>query len=185
MKKLLILGLSLCALNSCENEVSLVRTIAISNPIKSGTPDALITEGSLCWKASPIATTTYSSSNVVHNSDASKITKAKFEKDGSFKFLFGQVEIDGTIVYGKNKHGKNILTTHATKYIAGSSLKEVVTTELLKTKYSNTYLWERVSFPGMPSQDFLLLVDLDAHPEAAAAKPGSVDRNWISKFYIR
>ena len=55
----------------------------------------------------------------------------------------------------------------------------------LKAMYSGTWLWEKITFADVPSEDFLLLVDIKAHPAAASRKPGSIDKSWVSKFYLR
>jgi hypothetical protein len=128
-----------------------------------------------CWKTS--------ASTREHSTE---ITKAKFEKDGSFTFLYKEVEITGSVEFTKNKAGRNIFITHPKKISqenSGSSINKIDSKELA-AKYSGTYLWERISFRDMPSEDFLLLVDINAHPQAAAATKGCVNKNWVSKFKI-
>lgn len=170
MNKLIIYTLSLFSLAGCGQAGNQLNRMAINHSFKTKIPEAVLTADHQYWKAS--------------KEKPSAILKAKFETDGRFKFFYDEATVTGTVEFAKNKAGRNILITHATNSI-GNGRGQRLGEEYLATKYSNTYLWERIRFPGIPSEDFLLLVDLDAYPQAGTGQPGSINKGWVTKFQIR
>ncbi|MBL0359323.1 MAG: hypothetical protein IPP72_21775 [Chitinophagaceae bacterium] len=163
MNKLIILTLSLLSLYSCEQAANKLNSISTRHAFKTTIPAELITADNFYWKAAAATDTT-------------AIVKAKFETDGTFQFFYNKTIIKGTVEFRRNNAGKNILITHATSSINDRKKQPG------KEELTNTYLWERISFPGIPSEDFLLLVNLEAYPEASM---GSINKNRVAKFHVR
>lgn len=158
---------------SCRN-TSDHNTVSIHLPAKTTTPAALLTEGRSPWQATPLTT-----SDSTHS--ATGIVKAIFKKNGSFQFLYEEAEITGTVAFSTDKQGHHLFTTQATR---GRYLQDdrPIEKHVLASLYSNSYRWERINFAGIPSEDFLLLVDLDKFPSAAAGAKGSIHKNWVTKL---
>jgi hypothetical protein len=97
--------------------------------------------------------------------------------------------VEGKVRFTKTEKGKNSFVTTAAKgtcrEIKNGVINEYpVPAKELDSLYAGSWLWERITFQDIPSEDFLLLVDLKAHPSAASVAPGSIDKSWVSKFYI-
>lgn len=161
---------------SCQHTGDQPNTVSIHVPAKKTTAAALLTEGKTYWQATPL---TVSDSN--HT--ATGIVKATFEKNGSFQFLYADAEITGTVLFLTNKQGQQVFSTQATRgrYLQN---ERPVEKDVLASRFSNRYRWERISFAGIPSEDFLLLVDLDKYPAAADGIKGSINKNWVTKLRV-
>jgi len=167
--------------------------------VTANVPAAVITDSDVCWFASFTNAASYKKMDLLED-DRPVITKIKFRKDGTFSFVYSKINklqqaqteivIEGKVVFTKNKKGKNILATTATngycKEIKNNQANEYpVPAKTLDSLYTGSWLWEKIAFPNIPSEDFLLLVDLKAHPAAADGSAGSIDKSWVSKFYMK
>ena len=167
--------------------------------LASAVPAAIITNNNLHWSASITTATGYKKMQPVENGQP-VLTQARFKKDGTFDFVFSkintlqqlQTEITtaGKVEFTKTEKGKNSFVTTAAKGICreiknGIAREYAVPAKELETFYSGSWLWEKISFRDIPSEDFLLLVDLKAHPSAGNGIPGSIDKSWVLKFYTR
>lgn len=168
-------------------------------PVASTIPSVIITDNNLYWSASVTEAAGYKKAVPLENGQP-VITQAQFKKDGTFDFIFSKIntleqmqtetEVQGNVQFTKTESGKNSFITTATKAICRQVKNGVMNEYLLPAKelatlYSGTWLWEKITFRDIPSEDFLLLVDLKAHPAAGNRIPGSIDKSWVSKFYIR
>ncbi len=168
-------------------------------PVASIIPSAVITGNNFHWSASITAAAGYKKAEPLENCKPI-ITQAQFKNHGTFDFVFSKINtleqvqtetaVQGNVMFTKNETGKNCFVTTATKgncrEIKKGVIKEsAVPPKELSTVYSGTWLWEKISFQDIPSEDFLLLVDIKAHPTAGHGIPGSIDKSWVSKFYIR
>jgi hypothetical protein len=168
-------------------------------PVASTIPAAVITGNNFHWSASITAAAGYKKA-VPSENGQTVLTKAQFKKNGTFDFVFSKINtleqvqtetaVEGNVMFTKNETGKNCFVTTATKgncreIKKGVIKKSAVPPKELSAVYSGTWLWEKITFQDIPSEDFLLLVNLKAHPSASHRIPGSIDKSWVSKFYIR
>ena len=194
MKKLILLPAVIAAIGF--SSLAIKKTVH-RLPLASVVPSALVTTNNFHWSASVSDAAGYKQAAATA---ATALTQARFKPDGSFDFVFSKVNtleqvqsetaVEGTILFTQTETGKNSLVTTATKGTCRETKNGIVTEyevplKELKAVYSGTWLWEKISFANIPSEDFLLLVDLKAHPAAASRKPGSIDKSWVSKFYLR
>jgi hypothetical protein len=168
-------------------------------PLTSAVPSAIITDNNLYWTASVTDAAGYKKAGPSEGGQA-VITQAQFKKDGTFGFIFSKINtleqvqtetaVEGTIQFTKTEKGRNSFVTTATKATCRETKNGVlheyaVSAKELASVYSGAWLWEKISFRDIPSEDFLLLVDLKAHPSAGNLVQGSIDKSWVTKFYIR
>jgi hypothetical protein len=168
-------------------------------PVASGIPASIITGNNLHWSASITAAAGYKKAGPSKHGQP-VITQAQFKNDGTFSFVFTKINtleqvqtetaVDGKVAFTTTESGKNSFVTTAVKGTCreiknGVANVYAVAEKELDSLYSGYWLWEKITFQNIPSEDFLLLVDLKAHPAAASGKPGSIDKSWVSKFYIR
>jgi hypothetical protein len=97
--------------------------------------------------------------------------------------------VEGTVEFAKDVKGQSILITKAEKGVYrviknGSTTARPIPENELKDQHSCTYLWEKTTFPDDPKNIYLLMVDLEEHPQADVTKPGSIQPSWVSKFHI-
>lgn len=193
MKKIFIIAAVMLGLAACDNDHELVKTVTVNNDKATVTPASLLTANDKNWRLSPTDANCYISIDKTPSTTGPsefKLTSAKFEADGTFTFIYDKgsisvLKVSGKAVF-KNQYGKNVFVLHPSRAIiteAGKSAE--LDKNDLKEKYSTTYLWEKVSLKEMPNEDFLLLVDIDKHPMASAAKTGRIEQAWVSKFYAR
>lgn len=194
MKKIIINAAVLLCLAGCKEELMPADVSIINDHTKPLVPAVLLNPGGESWKLSPARTGSY---NSMHEdagqstaNNENKLINLKFVQDGKGIFLYRinervTAEIEAQVSF-KNSNGKNIFVVKPVSGIKTTAGKKtIISNAVLKEKYSITYLWEKVSFKDMPAEDFLLLVDINAHPLAAAAKTGKSERWWVSKFYSR
>jgi hypothetical protein len=170
-----------------------------SSPLTADIPSAIVTDNNLYWSASVTSAPGFKKLELSANGHP-VMTKAQFRKDGTFDFVFSKINtledlqsettVEGKVQFTKTGNGKNSFVTTATKGICkeilkGASMKYSLPATELNTRYSGAWLWEKICLPNIPAEDFLLLVNLKAHPAAANGTTGSIDRSWVSKFYIR
>jgi len=194
MKKIITATALLVCIISCRQDMQVTEAASFSNDhAKASVPVALLNPPGESWKVSPADTSCYISSDKRNNKAgeaAGKLVNAVFEANDHYRFAYQlenevTVEVQGTVSF-KNKFGKNIFVLQplkGTKTLAGK--QTLLTSRELMEHYSTQYLWEKMSFKELPRDNFLLLVDLNAHPMAGAAKTGTIERSWISKFYSR
>jgi hypothetical protein len=177
MKKIIIRLTALWCLGSCSSNPAVTIDPLLSNATTI-TPLSLLTSGGKSWQAPATG-------------PAGKLIKVKFEADGSFAFSYtgknaqqDTITVQGRAIFAVNSHGKNIFTLRPSKGSRWVNNKEMaLDTHELKEKFSIEYRWEMINFKDIPSEDFLLLVDVGEHPGAAFTKAGNIDRAWVSKFY--
>lgn len=179
----------------------------VSGKSKASTaiPESLLTDDSVYWTTSTFSSLKYTNTKLVsgQNSykDAGMVVKFKFKKENRFELLlyvqsnsYGAATetwtmIEGDVEFGKDEKGQNVFITHADKgnykvVKNGRISNHSVQQKQLKIEYSNTYLWERINFPGDDDRTYLLTVNLDEHPDACVKGQRSIDRSWVTKFHI-
>jgi hypothetical protein len=205
MKKIIFFAGLLFSLSGYgqSNTVSLKNTIM--NISADEIPAALLTNADTHWTISTFSTvgnvnTTGSNFNS-YKGAGGIIVKFKFLKDNRFEFLlyvrantYGTdtetwTQVNGTVVFSKDAKGQQVFTTMAEKGVYRVIKNGAITTRAipesdLKNQHSNTYLWERTSFPDDPDNTYLLMVDLDEHPGVDINLPDTINPSWISKFHI-
>ena len=106
----------------------------------------------------------------------------------SFKFKEnGQVE--GTVEFTKDARGQSIFITKAEKGTYrttrnGYTSSRPIPKDELNGQHSCTYLWEKANLKDDPKNIYLLMVDLEAHPNIDLKDPRTIDPSWASKFHI-
>lgn len=169
-------------------------------------PAELITNDSTSWTISTVSTVGYVNTTPgayynTYKSGGGMIAKFQFKKGNRFRFqLYVQAnsyntntetwtDVEGTVTFTKDAKGQNIFITKAEKGVYrinqnGKLTNRPITESELKGQHSCTYLWERTVFPDDPKHIYLLLVDLEQHPEADVNNPKTIDPSWVSKFHI-
>jgi hypothetical protein len=165
MKKFSLLLCSAVILYSCNDKQVQVNSIAISKNFNSITPAQLIGQDGQQWVAYESAATENSNNEIF-------IDKASFDKSGHFKIVFTEKNIEGhtgggyTVVEGnadftKTENGNNVITLHPQKGMRkinnGNTSAIQLNNNELQIKFAIAYLWEKISFSQMPSEDFLIL----------------------------
>jgi hypothetical protein len=199
MKKIFLITCMLIALSAQTTKAGDTATMA-------GVPSSLLTDDSTWWTTSTLSALGYVSASTSsgyydHKDAGGRLAKFRFGKDNRFHFILYEqansygtetetwIEVEGTVEFTKDEKGQDVFITKAEKGTSrvlknGRVTKRAIhATELTKT-HSNTYLWERISFPGNPSRVCLLVVDLDEHPQASCKTPGSIDRSWVTAYHI-
>ena len=174
--------------------------------VQPGIPVSLLTDDSTWWTTSTLSALGYvstaNSSAYANYKDAGgRVAKFKFTNGNRFRFVLYEqansygtetetwTEVEGTVEFTNDEKGQDIFITKAESGSSrvlknGRMTKRKMRTNELRTQYSNTYLWESITFPGNSSRTCLLMVDLDEHPQASCKSPGSIDRSWVSAFHI-
>jgi len=177
----------------------------LTKDTKNTTPESLLTEDSIYWTTSTFSSLKYASVTEAPDpeslKDAGMVAKFKFKKDDRFELLmyvqsdgYGSstetwTMIEGDVEFVQDARGQNVFITHADKgnhrvVKNGRTTSRKIQQGELENEYSNTYLWERINFPGDKNRTWLLTVNLDEHPAACVKVQGSIDRSWVTKFYI-
>lgn len=169
-------------------------------------PAALLTATDTYWTISTVSTVgdvkaTPGANCNSYKSGGGTIVKFKFLKGNRFEFLLyvqantkgtnteTWTQVNGSVIFSKDAKGQQVFTTIAEKGVYRIVKNNAITTRPipeneLKGQHSNTYLWERTSFPDAPANTCLLMVDLDAHPGADINQPSAIDPSWVSKFQV-
>jgi hypothetical protein len=194
MKKIILLPVVIAAIGF--SSLAIKKTVH-RLPLASAVPSTLSTANNFHWSASVSNAAGYKQTSPTA---APVITQARFKPDGSFDFVFSKIntleqvqtetEVEGKVLFTQTETGKNSFVVTAEKGTCRQTKNGLLTEcavplSELKANYSGAWLWEKITFADIPSEDFLLLVDLKAHPAAANKKPGSIDKSWVSKFYLR
>lgn len=178
----------------------------IKNTPRTQVPVEALTDDTTHWTITTLSTVGYVNTNPgayynTYKSGGGMIVKFKFKPGGMFEFMlyvqantYGTdtetwTHVEGTVEFFKNEKEHNFLRTHAAKGTYritknGQTTTRPIPVNDLKAQHSNTYIWERTNLKDDPRNDYFLMVDLDAHPNAAIDKAGSIDPGWVSKFHI-
>jgi hypothetical protein len=169
-------------------------------------PAELLTNDSTSWTFSTLSTLRYVNTQPgayygTTTSGGGMIANYKFFPNNRYRFqLLVQVntygmrtetwtEVEGKVLFTKDEKGQPIFVTTAEKghyriNKNGNMTRRDITADELKRQHSGRYLWEKTKMKDDPKHDYFLTVDLKAHPDADANKPGSIDASWITKFHI-
>lgn len=169
-------------------------------------PSELLTSDSVYWAITTLSTVSYTNTTAgayygTTKSGGGMIVKFKFKKDNRFEFLLyvqantygidneAWTQVEGTVEFTKDAKGQQVFTTRAEKGTYrvtrnGSTTMRAIPGNELMTTHSNTYLWEETMFNDDPDNIYLLMVDLDAHPDADINNPKTIDPSWVTKFHI-
>jgi len=129
------------------------------------------------------------------------IVQFKFRSNGRYEFLLyvqtntygidneAWTQVEGTVEFKKDAKGQNIFVTKAEKGTYrttrnGSTNSRPIPKSDLEGQHSCTYLWEKTKLKDDPNHIYLLMVDMEQHPDIDLSKPGSIDPSWVSKFHI-
>ena len=169
-------------------------------------PPELFTDDSTYWSITTMSSVNYVNTTPgayynTYKSGGGMIVKFKFKENNRYIFqLYVQVnsygtdtetwtETEGTVEFTKDSKGHDIFITHAEKGIYriiknGSATSRAIPADELKGQHSSTYLWQKTMMQGDPNNVYLLMLDLEQHPEADVDNPKTIDPIWISKFHI-
>lgn len=169
-------------------------------------PKELLTNDSTQWSFSTLSTLQYVNTQPgayygTTTSGGGMIANFKFFPANRYRFqLYVQVntyglrnetwtEVEGKVNFSKDEKGQPIFMTTAEKGLYrinknGNVTTRAITADELQRQHSGRYLWEKTMIKDDPRNVYLLTVDLKAHPDADANKPGSIDASWITKFHI-
>jgi len=196
MKKIIIVLSALVAISSCAQKAPAIRSV----------PDELITNDSTYWMISTVSSVGYVNTTNGPNYNSYKsgggmIVKFKFKENGRFEFLlyvqantYGMdneawTQVEGTVEFKKDEKGQQIFVTKADKGTYrvtrnGSTSSRPVPKEDLEGQHSCTFLWEKTRLADDPNHIYLLVVDMEQHPDIDLTNPKSIDPSWVSKFHI-
>jgi len=169
-------------------------------------PKELLTNDSTQWTFSTLSTLRYVNTQPgayygTTTTGGGMIANFKFFPGNKYRFqLYVQVntygmrnetwtEVEGKVHFTKDEKGQPVFITTAEKGLYrvnknGNLTTRAVTSDELKRQHSGRYLWEKTMMKDDPKNVYLLTVDLKAHPDADAGKPGSIDASWITRFRI-
>lgn len=173
---------------------------------RAGVPDEMLTSDSTWWMISTVSTmgyvnTTPGASYNTYKSGGGMIVKFKFNANGTYRFLlyiqsnsYGidtetWTDCEGKVEFFRNGKGYQFMKTTALKGTYrvtqnGKTTTRPIPASDLRNQHSNTYICERTQLKDDQYNDYLLLVDLDAHPSATLDNPASIQPDWVSKFHI-
>jgi hypothetical protein len=179
---------------------------AVKNNTNKDVPAELITEDSIYWTISTLSTIGYVNTTAgpyynTYKSGGGMIVKFKFKPGNRFEFLlyiqansYGTdtetwTQTEGTVAFTKDAKGQSVFITKAEKGTYritknGYTTSRAIPKDELAGQQSSTYLWEKFNFPDDPKNTYLLVVDLEQHPNADINVPKSIDPSWVSKFHI-
>jgi hypothetical protein len=196
MKPLLILALGLVSLQG----------MAQTNVKRKSVPDEVITSDSISWTISTLSSVGYVNTTPgpyynSYKSGGGMLVKFNFKKNGRFSFqLYVQAnsygtdtetwtETEGTVEFKKDAKGQDIFVTKAEKGVYrvtknGRTTSRPIPRNELMGQHSQTFLWQKTTFPDDPNHIYLLMVDMEEHPEADVNNPSTIKPEWVSKFHI-
>lgn len=169
-------------------------------------PDEVITNDSTAWTISTISSTGYVNQTPgpyynTYKSGGGMLVKFNFKKNGRYTFMlyvqantYGTdtetwTQVEGTVTFKKDAKGQDIFITKAEKGTYrvtknGNTTSRPIPAAELAGQHSQQFLWQRTTFKDDPNHIYLLMVDLEVHPEADVNKPGSIQPDWVSRFHI-
>jgi hypothetical protein len=196
------IAVSLCGFAQTGKQNSSAAKINSGNDV----PAELITDDSTHWTISTLSTIGYVNTTAgpfynTYKSGGGMIVKFKFKKGNRFEFMlyvqantYGAdtetwTQVEGTVMFTKDSKGQSIFITKAEKGTYritknGYTTSRLVPKNELAGQHSCTYLWEKFNFPDDSKNTYLLVVDMEQHPNADINVPGSIDKSWVSKFHI-
>ena len=196
MKKIFFLLSSVIAIASYAQTPTAANTV----------PAELLTNDSTWWMISTVSTIGYvnTTSGPDYNSYKSgggMIVKFKFKENGRYEFLlyvqantYGMdneawTQVEGTVEFTKDAKGQSIFITKAEKGTYrttrnGYTSSRPIPKNELEGQHSCTYLWEKANLKDDPNNTYLLMVDLEEHPNIDLKNPGTIDPSWVSKFHV-
>ena len=173
---------------------------------RNDVPSELITNDSTHWSITTVSGVNYVNTTPGAHYNTTKsgggmIVKFKFKKGNRFEFqLYVQANtygtdteawtnVEGTVEFTKDAKGQQIFITKAVKGTYrttrnGISTSRPIPESELKGQHSCTYLWEKTMLKDDPNNVYLLMVDLEQHPDADVNNPKTIDPSWVSKFHI-
>jgi hypothetical protein len=180
--------------------------VPMKKAANSRVPVELLTDDSTQWTISTLSTigyvnTTPGANYNTYKSGGGMIVKFKFKPNGRFEFLlyvqantYGMdneawTQVEGTVEFKTDAKGQPIFTTKAEKGNYRTTRNGVTNSRPipqsdLQTTHSNTYMWQKTMLKDDANNVYLLMVDLDAHPDADVTDPKTIDPSWVSKFHI-
>jgi hypothetical protein len=172
----------------------------------STVPGELLTNDSTWWMISTVSTIGYVNTTSGPNYNSYKsgggmIVKFKFKENGRYEFLlyvqantYGMddeawTQVEGTVEFTKDAKGQSIFITKAEKGTYrttrnGYTSSRPIPKNELEGQHSCTYLWEKANLKDDPNNTYLLMVDLEEHPNIDLKDPRTIDPSWVSKFHI-
>ena len=196
MKKIFFLLCSVIAIGSYSQTATTASTV----------PAELLTNDSTWWMISTVSTIGYVNTTSGPNYNSYKsgggmIVKFKFKENGRYEFLlyvqantYGMdneawTQVEGTVEFTKDVKGQSIFITNAEKGTYrttrnGYSSSRPIPKNELEGQHSCTYLWEKANLKDDPNNTYLLIVDLEEHPNIDLKNPGTIDPSWVSKFHV-
>ncbi|MCX6319441.1 MAG: hypothetical protein NTW29_19345 [Bacteroidetes bacterium] len=196
MKPLLILALGLLSLQG----------MAQTAVKRKSVPDEVITSDSISWTISTLSSVGYVNTTPgpyynSYKSGGGMLVKFNFKKNGRFSFqLYVQAnsygtdtetwtETEGTVEFKKDAKGQDIFVTKAEKGVYrvtknGRTTSRPIPRNELMGQHSQTFLWQKTTFSDDPNHIYLLMVDMEEHPEADVNNPSTIKPEWVSKFHI-
>ena len=196
MKKIFFLLSSVIAIASYAQTPTAANTV----------PAELLTNDSTWWMISTVSTIGYVNTTSGPNYNSYKsgggmIVKFKFKENGRYEFLlyvqantYGMdneawTQVEGTVEFTKDAKGQSIFITKAEKGTYrttrnGYTSSRPIPKNELEGQHSCTYLWEKANLKDDPNNTYLLIVDLEEHPNIDLKNPGTIDPSWVSKFHV-
>lgn len=196
MKKIFSILFIAMAMTSCAQSTRTASTV----------PAELITDDSTYWMISTLSSVNYvnTTPGAYYNTTKSgggMIVKFKFKPNGRFEFLlyvqantYGMdneawTQVEGTVEFKKDAKGQSIFVTKAEKGTYrttrnGSTSSRPIPKAELEGQHSCTFLWEKTKLKDDPNHIYLLMVDMEQHPDIDLKDPKTIDPSWVSKFHI-
>jgi hypothetical protein len=187
--------------------MGLIIAITSSAQTKQTTvPPELITNDSTYWMISTLSSinyvnTTNGSNYGTYKSGGGMIVQFKFKENGRYEFLLyvqantygidneAWTQVEGTVEFTKDAKGQSIFITKAEKGTYrttrnGITSSRPIPKNELEGQHSSTYLWEKTKLKDDPNNIYLLIVDMEEHPNIDLKDPKTIDPSWVSKFHI-
>ena len=166
-------------------------------------PQSVLTNDSTYWTITTLSTINYvnTTPGAYYNTTKSgggMIVKFRFKENNRYEFqLYVQVnsygtetetwtDLEGTVEFKNDDKGQQVFTTKAEKGIYriiknGVTTSRPIAANELAEQHSNTYLWEKTMLADDPNNIYLLMIDLDAHPEADINNPKTNLQRTVSQ----
>jgi hypothetical protein len=184
---------------------SIAQTGTSTNQVTS-VPSELLTSDSTFWTISTLSSVNYvnTTSGAYYGTTTSgggMLVKFKFLPGNRYQFQLyietntynihntAWTETEGTVTFTKDSKGQDIFITRAEKGIYrtirnGISSSRPVPKDELEGQHSSSYLWQKTMLKDDLNNIYLLMVNLEEHPDADVNKAGSIQPDWVSKFHI-
>jgi hypothetical protein len=184
---------------------SIAQTGTSTNQVTS-VPSELLTSDSIFWTISTLSSVNYvnTTSGAYYGTTTSgggMLVKFKFLAGNRYQFQLyveantynihntAWTETEGTVTFTKDSKGQDIFITRAEKGIYrtiknGISSSRPIPKDELEGQHSSSYLWQKTMLKDDLNNVYLLMVNLEEHPDADVSKAGSIQPDWVSKFHI-